>query len=176
MPSYDGARTRRGSHGDRKLIHNHVTSWPLTAPPKRACGESGGFPPKYSAISISNCRLSRTKSGPAGSIRVMKCEVCLQSTHYLLLALLLLFAAAALARKGSKIGQLNNASGNPQDFFVRATNSSFSSSFRYDPHATDEWLFHSGARAFATSPPLGTITTTNWFISIPPKDFHTHQK
>jgi hypothetical protein len=106
----------------------------------------------------------------------MKCKVCLQSKHYLLPALLLFLAAIILANKGSKTGQLNNAGNNPQDFFVWATNSSFSYSLRYDPRASDEWLFHSGAWLFATSLPPGTVTTTYWPIRLPPKDFPTHQK
>jgi hypothetical protein len=106
----------------------------------------------------------------------MKCKVCLQSNRYWLLAWLLFFAAVILAGKGSKIGQRNHASSNPQDFFLWATNSSFSYSFRYDPRAADEWLFHSGAWLFATSLPPGTVTTTDWPIRIPPQEFRTHQK
>ena len=134
------------------------------------------LPPEFSTICYRNRKFSHTKSLPAGSIGVMKCKVCLQSKHYLLLALLLFFAAVILASKGSKIGQLSHASSNPQDFFVWATNSSFSYSFRYDPRAADEWLFHSGAWLFATSLPPGTVTTTYWSIRIPAKDFHTQQK
>jgi hypothetical protein len=98
----------------------------------------------------------------------MKCKVCLQSKHYLLLALLLFFAAVIVVSRGPKNGQRSNASNNPQDFFVWATNSSFSYSFRYDPRAADEWLFHCGAWLFATSPPPGTVRPTYWPIRIPP--------
>jgi len=98
----------------------------------------------------------------------MKHQVRLQSKHYLLLALWLFLAAVILAGKGSRIRQRNNASSNPQDFFLWATNLSFAYSFRYDPRAADEWLFHSGAWLFATSPPPGTVRPTDWLISIPP--------
>lgn len=69
---------------------------------------------------------------------------------------LLILAVAILSERSSRhsIGaNLKNPTHNPQDFFVWASNSSFSYSFRYDPRAADEWLFHSGARLFATSMP-----------------------
>ena len=56
-----------------------------------------------------------------------------------------------------------------------ATNASISYSFRYDPRAADEWLFHSGAWLYATSPPPNTAATTYWRIGISPKDFHAHK-
>jgi hypothetical protein len=74
---------------------------------------------------------------------------------------LLILAVAILGersfRKSSSIAP-KNPGNNPQDFFVWATNSNFSYSFRYDPRAADEWLFHSGARLFATSLPPTLVT------------------
>src|ERR1035441_4057335 len=144
--------------------------------PLRPSLQPFSLPPEFSTIRYTNHNFSHTKSLPAGSIRVMRRKVCLQSKHYLLLALLLFVAVVILASKRSKIGQLTNASSNPQDFFVWATNSSISYSFRYDPRAADEWLFHSGAWLFATSLPTGTVTPTYWPIRLPAKDFHAHQK
>jgi hypothetical protein len=41
--------------------------------------------------------------------------------------------------------EANKPHNNPQDFFLWGTRShSFAYSFRYDPRAADEWLFHSG--------------------------------
>ena len=95
----------------------------------------------------------------------MKCDLRLQSKYYLLLVLLLFLAAVILSGRGSKIWiarQMKNANNNPQDFFLWATNSSFSYSFRYDPRAADEWLFHSGTRLIpASMPPRTVINSTN---------------
>ena len=87
----------------------------------------------------------------AGSVGAMKCRLRLQLKHYSLLVLALFFVLVLLADKASRIGHLSNVSSNPQDFFIWATNASISYSFRYDPRAADEWLFHSGAWLFATS-------------------------
>jgi hypothetical protein len=92
----------------------------------------------------------------------MKHKMRLQTRYSLLLASSLCFAAVILASKGARTGQRNNAGSNPQDFFMWATNSSYSYSFRYDPRAADEWLFHSGAWLFATSLPPGKVTTAFW--------------
>ena len=74
---------------------------------------------------------------------------------------LLVLTGAIIAERSfrkSSSAVLRNPGINPQDFFVWATNSSFSYSFRYDPRAADEWLFHSGARLFATSMPPTLVT------------------
>jgi hypothetical protein len=92
----------------------------------------------------------------------MKRNSRLQWKHALPALLLLVLTVALLARRSSNSWtgvMLKNAGNNPQDFFAWATNSSSSYSFRYDPRAADEWLFHFGARLFATSMPP---TLVNW--------------
>jgi len=79
------------------------------------------------------------------------------------LAFLPLFILAVAIIAGRSFRKLSSAApknpgNNPQDFFVWATNSNFSYSFRYDPRAADEWLFHSGARLFTTSLPPTLVT------------------
>jgi hypothetical protein len=106
----------------------------------------------------------------------MKCDLHLQRHQYLLLPLLFFVAVAILASMQSESEHLNNVSSNPQDFFVWATTSSVIYSFRYDPRAADEWLFHSGAWLFGTSQPPGTGTMTYWPISVPPKDVRTQPR
>ena len=79
----------------------------------------------------------------------------------LLFGLLILVAAVILAARDFRIRSAmpaKNANNNPQDFLVRATNSSFSYCFRYDPRAADEWLFHSGAGLISTSIPPQAVT------------------
>jgi hypothetical protein len=100
---------------------------------------------------------------------MMKTGLRLQARRCLPLALLLLFAAVIVVRKEPERGQPADTGRNPQEFFLWATNSSFSYSFRYDPRAADEWLFHSGAWLFAASPPPGTAPTNSWPTSSPPK-------
>jgi hypothetical protein len=95
----------------------------------------------------------------------MKRNLAVQPGYLLLLGLLLVFFALNLARRSSgtlRARQTNNANNNPQDFFLRATPSSLSYSFRYDPRAADEWLFHRGAGLISISiPPRAAQGSTN---------------
>ncbi|HWW02429.1 MAG TPA: hypothetical protein VNZ64_22210 [Candidatus Acidoferrum sp.] len=88
----------------------------------------------------------------------MKRNLAVQPGYLLLLGFSLLFTAVILARMSFSAlttRQTNNANNNPQDFFVRAMPSSLSYSFRYDPRAADEWLFHRGAGLISISVPPG---------------------
>jgi hypothetical protein len=80
----------------------------------------------------------------------MKRPLHFQPGYWLLVLLACALVTGALewrhSRKragGLKLG----APDNPQDFYVWSTTSTsaFAYSFRYDPRAADEWLFHSGA-------------------------------
>ncbi len=85
---------------------------------------------------------------------MMKCDVRPQARRHMLSASLLCIIAVVLAAKATRIrshGHGTNGRHNPQDFYAWASNASFSYSFRYDPRAADEWLFHSGAWLFGTS-------------------------
>lgn len=91
----------------------------------------------------------------------MKRRSRLQWKYVLPLLPLFVLAGAIIAERShrrSSSAAPKSSGNNPQDFFVWATNSSFSYSFRYDPRAADEWLFHSGARLFATSMPPTLVT------------------
>jgi len=74
----------------------------------------------------------------------------------------LLFLTTIVAvKKGAALwlsGHWTQERNNPQDFFAWGKGSSVSYSFRYDPRAADEWLFHSGAWLLATSRPPATLT------------------
>jgi len=91
---------------------------------------------------------------------MMKCKARLEWKCFLLLAWLILLATVMHTKWDSKVipsGRLPIATNNPQDFFLWGNNSSVSYSFRYDPRAADEWLFHSGAWLFGTAP-SATVT------------------
>jgi hypothetical protein len=90
---------------------------------------------------------------------MMKWKARLRPESYLLPAMLVLIASGIAVNKLAKSRPPVNVGINPQDFFVFATNSSYIASFRYDPRAADEWLFHFGSWIFATStPPSGVAS------------------
>jgi hypothetical protein len=96
------------------------------------------------------------------SIKVMKWTLQLQSQRSPLLLLGLGLAVLANISYRSWMRSSTGLSYNPQDFYVWttiATNQPFSSSFRYDPRAADEWLFHVGASLYWTSSPGAQQTT-----------------
>jgi len=79
----------------------------------------------------------------------MKCNPCVHAKRFRVA--LFLFAATLLLSLGVSVRVTHvpraYETNNPQDFYLWATDASFAYSFRYDPRATDNWLFISGGDA-----------------------------
>jgi hypothetical protein len=58
-------------------------------------------------------------------------------------------------------GATQTAYDNPDKFYLWATNSSFSYSITYDPHAADDWMFESAGGLLNGSNPPGLGFSTN---------------